>query len=421
MLKSSAQRWWICWKKKPKKSFLQPRASQASTAATVNFWEVFGKAWVDLFASEDNSHCPIFFTKSTDALAHEWPSLPLYAFPPIALLPQVLRWVREQWLKLILIAPLWRNQPWVSELFQLLEAAPWPIPFETGHPLSSEQHAMASTARVMAPACVAAQLEPFDLPEHVLSMMADARAPSTRRLYALKWSVFSAWCQNRNLDPVTSDVSVVLSFLQEILDKQHASSTIKVYAAAIAAFHTPIAGRLVGRNSAVVQFLRAARRINPPGPCTVQPWDYNHQPCLPTPRFILKPRLGYVPKVLSTQFRAHVIAPSALSPSTGSQELSLLCPVRALRVYIEHFASYRKSEKLFVDFGNRNTVSPVSKQNISMWLVDAITLICYSLGLQCPIGVRAHSTIASSWALFSRVSISEICEAAGWSLPSTPA
>ncbi len=72
---------------------------------------------------------PNLFSKSMDALAHEWPSLPLYAFPPIALLLQVLRWVREQRHKLILIAPLWRNQSWVSELFQLLKAArgrsPW--------------------------------------------------------------------------------------------------------------------------------------------------------------------------------------------------------------------------------------------------------------------------------------------------------
>ncbi len=70
--------------------------------------------------------------------------------------------------------------------------------------------------------------------------MAEARAPSTRRLYALKWAILSAWCQNRNVDPVTSDVSVVLSFLQEMQDKQRSSSTIKVYAAAIAAFHAPI-------------------------------------------------------------------------------------------------------------------------------------------------------------------------------------
>ncbi len=83
---------------------------------------------------------------------------------------------------------------------------------ETGPPLSSERHAVASTAQVMGPACMAAQREPFDLPEHVLNNMAEARAPSTRRLYALKWSIFLAWWQDRDLDPVTSDVSVVLHF-----------------------------------------------------------------------------------------------------------------------------------------------------------------------------------------------------------------
>ncbi len=138
-------------------------------------------------------------------------------------------------------------------------SSPVADPLEMGPPLSSEQYAMASTARVMGPACVAAQREPFALPEHVLNTMAEARAPSTRRLYALKWFVFSTWCQDRDLDPVTSNVSVVLSFLQEMLYKQRSSSTIKVYAAAIAAFHAPIAGRSVGKDSEVIQFLRFHR------------------------------------------------------------------------------------------------------------------------------------------------------------------
>ncbi len=51
-------------------------------------------------------------------------------------------------------------------------------------------------------------------------------------------------------------------------------------------------------------------------------------------KVILKPRLVYVPRVLSTPFRAQVIALSALPPSTGNQALSLLCPFRALRVCI---------------------------------------------------------------------------------------
>lgn len=50
---------------------------------------------VDLFATENNYHCPIYFSKDKDALAHEWPSHPLYDFPPIALLPQVIRRIRE--------------------------------------------------------------------------------------------------------------------------------------------------------------------------------------------------------------------------------------------------------------------------------------------------------------------------------------
>ncbi len=49
--------------------------------AVKKIWEVFGRARVDLFVSKDNSHCPNFFTKSLDTLAHEWPSLPLYALP----------------------------------------------------------------------------------------------------------------------------------------------------------------------------------------------------------------------------------------------------------------------------------------------------------------------------------------------------
>ncbi len=126
-------------------------------------------------------------------------------------------------------------------------SSPVADPLEMGPPLSSERHDMASTARVMGPACVATKWEPFGLAERVLNTTTEARAPSTRRLYALKWSVFSTWCQDRNLDPVTSDVSVVLSFLQEMLDKQRSSSTIKVYVAAIAPI-APIAGRSVGRD-----------------------------------------------------------------------------------------------------------------------------------------------------------------------------
>ncbi len=144
---------------------------------------------------------------------------------------------------------------------------------ETGSPLSGEWNNMAPPTRAVGSLHLAAQREPTGLPEQVLNTISEARAPSTRRLYAPKWSVFSAWCLNRGENPSTSELAVVLSFLQELLDKGRSHSTLKVFVAAIAAFHAPIAGQSVGRDNSVVRFLKGARRLNPPRPLTVPTWD----------------------------------------------------------------------------------------------------------------------------------------------------
>ncbi len=51
---------------------------------------------------------------------------------------------------------------------------------------------------------------------------------------------------------------------------------------------------------------------------------------------------------------------------------------------------------------SRTKGSPVTKQRLSKWIIDAVALAYSSLGLQCPLGVRAHST---SWAWSSGVSL----------------
>ncbi len=51
----------------------------------------------------------------------------------------------------------------------------------------------------------------------VSSIITQARAPSTRQAYALKWSLFANWCSSRREDPRRCTIGVVLSFLQERL------------------------------------------------------------------------------------------------------------------------------------------------------------------------------------------------------------
>ncbi len=65
-----------------------------------------------------------------------WPTIgPTSSFmhsPRSPCFHKVVRRIREQGHKVLLVAPLWRNQPWLSELTQLLTAAPLARAPETG-------------------------------------------------------------------------------------------------------------------------------------------------------------------------------------------------------------------------------------------------------------------------------------------------
>ena len=95
-------------------------------------WRRFGRPKVDLFASEENSKCPLFFSMAgsaplgLDALAHSWPQGLLYAFPPLSLILPTLERVRTHRLSLILVAPAWGA--WRSEIVPLLYDSPWQLP-----------------------------------------------------------------------------------------------------------------------------------------------------------------------------------------------------------------------------------------------------------------------------------------------------
>ncbi len=446
-------------------------------------WNLYGEAEVDLFATSENAHCPSFFSLSHsplegDALTASWPTARLYAFPPIKILPLVLCKIREERASVILIAPNWPNQPWFPDLTELLIAPPLADSGQEGHVISGGRLGVAPEPRTMEPSCVVASGlsgELDALQARVIDTLTEARAPSTRRLYALKWGVFVKWCHQAHIDPVVCTVLDVLSFLQYRLDSGSLPSTLKVYVAAIAAFRSPQGGQSIGRDPMVVSFLKGARRLHPPRPPSVPPWDLEvvlralSQPpfeplssvglkelslktalllALASAKRIgdlhafsvdsdcirfgpgdcsvtLRPRMGYVPKSLSTPFKIQTVSLSALSSeSAASSEADAqtsVCPVRALRIYIDRSASFRQSNQLFVCYGGCARGRAVSKQRLSHWIVDAITAAYTNQGLECPLHIRGHSTraMASSWAWSRGMSIQDICVAAGWSSENT--
>ncbi len=65
------------------------------------------------------------------------------------------------------------------------------------------------------------------LPPTVGETITQARAPSTRQTYALKWSLFANWCSSHWEDPRRCTIGVVLYFLQEMLERRLSPSTLK--------------------------------------------------------------------------------------------------------------------------------------------------------------------------------------------------
>lgn len=98
-------------------------------------WKRWDRPLIDLFATSLNHKLPLYFSPipdqaalGVDAMLQEWPGHLLYAFPPIALIRQVLNKVQRDRSEMILIAPSWPNQEWFPDLLDLLVEVPVELP-----------------------------------------------------------------------------------------------------------------------------------------------------------------------------------------------------------------------------------------------------------------------------------------------------
>ena len=97
--------------------------------------QTLGTCNVDLFATRLNTQLEKFVSWrpdpeaiGSDALQLTWTGWTGYAFPPFCLIGKCLRKVREDETSLILIAPVWRSQPWYPALLELLIDFPLALP-----------------------------------------------------------------------------------------------------------------------------------------------------------------------------------------------------------------------------------------------------------------------------------------------------
>jgi len=311
-------------------------------------------------------------------------------------------------------------------------------------------------------------LEGQGFSEAVVATILARRSDSTYSRYSECWKAFSGWCETRSVDPFSAAPMVVLEYLQNKLETGQATSTIRVHASAISAFHNGLNGINIGQLPIVSRFLAGAAKLRPPPvvlptwslqpvlDClTKYPWEPIHEIdlkyltlktvfllavtsarrvselqalCLDggcyrfiTPDILLlRTNVNFMPKCKTEFHRAQEIQLEAFYPrptTAKNKKLNSMCPIRALQAYVERTKDLRKTQQLFVSYKKGAEGFPVTKRRISSWMVEAIKLAYQQEGLDSPKNVRAHGTRAqaTSWASFAGVDPTRICRAAVWS------
>ena len=85
-----------------------------------------------------------------------------------------------------------------------------------------------------------------------------------------------------------------------------------------------------------------------------------------------------MPKVFNLALLCHPFELSVFYPPPFSlqehEHLNVLCPVRALRSYVDKTAGFRKSEQLSVSCATSHLGKHLTKQYLSHWIVEAHAL-----------------------------------------------
>ena len=293
---------------------------------------------------------------------------------------------------------------------------------------------------------------------------------STSRIYDQKWDTFVIWCKDLQLDPFTCSIPRVADFLFSRRDRGLLPATIEGYRSAISSTWSKMGNHSLSDNAAISALLRSFRTERPVVDRTIPSWDLalvldalSRPPFEPLgevtmanltvktvflvalatakrrseihaivmegsglssckSNFVLAFDRNFVSKTRQTTklSERHVVLPAL---HEEGDDVQLLCPVRAIVVYLERTKQVRSQhnpKKLFISYKSGFEGHDVSTQSISRWIQQAIKwsyLAAASHGEMLKVHkIKAHDVraFATSVAFERNVSLADIMAAACW-------
>ena len=286
---------------------------------------------------------------------------------------------------------------------------------------------------------------------------------STSRLYQSRWQIFCGWCHAMGVAPVNATVPVVVDFLIHLRhDKGLSVSAVKGYSSALNSVLALKGQDFVSSREMTRNFLRSVN------PFELRPPSWDVSPVLQSltgalyeplrtceERFLAQKTLfllalasakrigelhalsyrvshsrgwGEVSFSFVPGFVAKTQDPSSLAPrfegfsvpalpnARNNRNGRLLCPVRAVRCYLDRTAAHRpRCERLFVTAGRSK--KEISKTTVSFWLRKTILRAYQLSGMEQPVSaprVRETHGIAPSLLFKKNFAVDQVLKAGTW-------
>ena len=331
------------------------------------------------------------------------------------------------------------------------------------------QEPVESEPTCLAPRASAIKEQGFS--EAVAARIEAPQRRSTRSVYEAKWTIFTKWCLSNQVDFRAPPLKAIADFLLHLFQEK------KLQPGTIDGYRSAIADKLgnstinVSKDENLTRLLDSFHRDRPKGRRGIPSWNLSlvlHQltkaPFEPLKEASLKhltfktvfllalgsgkrrseihawlhknirhqsdwskvslyPSPSFLSKNQLAKEGPDSVAPVVIPAQAPSLDRSLkgdrsLCPVRALRYYLDRTADLRQNKELvFVSF-KKGFDKDISPATISSWIKQTVVL-CYELSDQEALTlhqVKAHDVraFAASKAFQSGISLDQILSACHW-------
>ena len=238
--------------------------------------QTLGPLEVDLFASILTNQCQVYFSwrpdpyaAATDAFLQDWSQLRGHANPPWCLIGKVLTQVQTQRAQIVLLAPVWKTQPWYPLLLSMAVGCPYLVKEDMEIMLNQDRAPMIQT-----------QLAVWNISGR------DTETKSFRRRLPLSCSnhggkrPISLTTHSsadgiagvREADPFSGPITDIVNFLATLHQQGYQYNSINSYRSAISSVHEKVDGYNIGQHPTVTR-LKGIFHDRPPLPRYTSTWN----------------------------------------------------------------------------------------------------------------------------------------------------